>query len=163
MREEKAEADAKKIVDDENARIANELAEEMKKEQEEIKKQTIENNRISQDNARIAQELDDKKKAIDDKENQIKLDEQRQNDIKEAKETAIIEEKARMDKETAEKEEKAKKEKEFMEKADKYREWLANNGFKEEIKDEFTTIISKEKVVLYKKVSTFWIIEPENV
>ena len=167
--EERRLAEEKRIqeqaeIDRKNAEAAEELRKQ-KEEQEKIAEANrIESERIQKENARIAEEqaqrareLADKEKAIKYKEDEQKRQEETKKAQDEAVEKARKEETERIEKERIQKEEEEAKKKEFMENEAKYVAWLEENGVNDETRGEFTTQVSAERVVLYRKVSTFYI------
>lgn len=134
-------------IDRKNAEAAEELkkqreeqdrvAEANRKETERIQS---ENAKIAADQAEKAQELAQKEKAIKDREEAQKL----QDEAKKAQE------------------EQEKRHKEFAEQEKAYSEWLKSNGWTEETKEEYTTIIKRHgednkdtTILLYKKISAY--------
>jgi len=139
----------------EKKRIEEEAEKKRQEEFEAIQKQKEENDRIANEHAQKAQELAEKEKAIKDKEDEQKRQEELEKARKEGEEKA-----------KKEREEEEARQKKFLEDQANYTEWLKSNGYTQENKEEYTTVIKKDKddekktiVMLYKKISEYTIIK----
>lgn len=156
-------------IDRKNAEAQEELRKQKEEQDKIAEANRIESERIQKENARIAEEqaqkakeLADKEKAIKDKEEEQKRQEEAKKAQDEAIEKAKKEEAERIENERIQKEEEEAKKKDFMEKEARYIAWLSDNGVNDETRAEFTTQVSKEKVVLYRQVSVFYIDEKKE-
>ncbi len=123
-------------IDAEEKRKSDEAIEKKRIEDEakEVQKQKEENEKVAQENQRIADDNARKSKEIEDKENDLKRQEDEKNEL----------------------ELHEKKKKLFIENEENYQIWLKENWYTSE-PGEYTTLVSPEKVVLYKRISTFTI------
>lgn len=150
--EERKQAEEKRAqeqaeIDRKNA----EAAEELRKQKEEQDKIAEDNRkeaaRIAEEQAEKARELAQKEKEIKDREDEQKLQEEQK---KAEDELRKIEE------------DKERRQKKFAEQNKAYTEWLLSNGWTEETKEEYTTIIKRHgednketTILLYKKISEY--------
>lgn len=124
----------------EDQRLAQEAEAKRQAELEEARKLKEENDKKAQENERIAQELAQKQKEIEDKQNELK----------------------RQEEERKTQEEEEARAKKFNEDQERYKKWLADNGWTEENKLDYTTTIRRNSedekdrtVILYKKVAEY--------
>lgn len=143
--EERKQAEEKRAqeqaeIDRKNAEAAEELRKQKEEQDRVAEENRKESERIQSENARIAaeqsqkaQELAQKEKEIKDREDEQKLQEEQE-----------------------------RRQKKFAEQNKAYTEWLLSNGWTEETKEEYTTIIKRHgednketTILLYKKISEY--------
>lgn len=134
-------------IDRKNAEAAEELRKQKEEQDKIAEANRKESERIQAENSRMAAEQSQKALELAQKEKEIKDREEEQKTQDELKKIQ---------------EETEKRQKKFAEDQEKYKEWLLSNGWSEETKEEYTTVIKRHgednketTILLYKKISEY--------
>lgn len=145
--EEETRRKEQEEIDRKNAEAAEELRKQREEQDKVAEANRKESERIQSENAIIAAEQSQKAQELAQKEKEIKDKEEAQKLQDEAKKAQ---------------EEQEKRHKKFAEDEKKYKEWILSNGWTEETKEEYTTIIKRHgednketTILLYKKISEY--------
>ena len=135
-------------LEDEKKRIAQEEAERKAKAEQEEKDRVAREEQAERE--RLQKIEDDKKKAIAD----AQAKERQEKEAKAREEKARADERARIEQEEKEKKAKEEAERIALEKKKIYKQFLTDNGYTEELKNDYLIKNDNLVITLYKKVNT---------